>query len=125
MLATGTLRTAPTTPLTARSLPRTCYSPRVIGAAEVTDKQRDSIGALTFDAGHHTVYQHANFEFGLENISRQFVWTFLHSYLLFLTPTFVGFSWPEERVTFFMVIATAKNVINSSFSTVCMPSHPL
>jgi thymidylate synthase ThyX len=59
---------------------RTCYSPRVIAAAEVTDSQRDSIGALTFDAGHHTVYQHANFEFGLENVSRQFVWTFLHSY---------------------------------------------
>jgi thymidylate synthase ThyX len=59
---------------------RTCYSPRVIATAEVTDSQRDSIGALTFDAGHHTVYQHANFEFGLENISRQFVWTFLHSY---------------------------------------------
>ena len=59
---------------------RTCYSPRVIAAAEVTDSQRDSIGALTFDAGHHTVYQHAHFEFGLENVSRQFVWTFLHSY---------------------------------------------
>src|SRR5687768_8910025 len=59
---------------------RTCYSPRVIGTGEVTDKQRDTIGALTFDAGHHTVYQHANFEFGLENVSRQFVWTFLHSY---------------------------------------------
>jgi thymidylate synthase ThyX len=59
---------------------RTCYSPRVIGTAEVTDSQRNSIGTLTFDAGHHTVYQHANFEFGLENISRQFVWTFLHSY---------------------------------------------
>ena len=59
---------------------RTCYSPRVIGTAEVTDTQRDTIGALTFDAGHHTVYQHAHFEFGLENISRQFVWTFLHSY---------------------------------------------
>jgi len=52
----------------------------VIGAHEITDRQRDTIGALTFDAGHHTVYQHANFEFGLENISRQFVWTFLHSY---------------------------------------------
>jgi thymidylate synthase ThyX len=26
------------------------------------------------------VYQHAHFEFGLENISRQFVWAFLHSY---------------------------------------------
>jgi thymidylate synthase ThyX len=46
----------------------------------VTDSQRDLIGALTFDAGHHTVYQHAHFEFGLENVSRQFVWTFLHSY---------------------------------------------
>ena len=76
-----TLRNAPTTPYDgAIAAARTCYSPRVIGANEVTDKQRDSIGALTFDAGHHTVYQHANFEFGLENISRQFVWTFLHSY---------------------------------------------
>jgi thymidylate synthase ThyX len=59
---------------------RTCYSPRVIATSEVTDKQRDTIGGLTFDAGHHTVYQHANFEFGLENVSRQLVWTFLHSY---------------------------------------------
>ena len=59
---------------------RTCYSPRVIEAGEVTETQRDSIGALTFDAGHHTVYQHAHFEFGLENISRQFTWAFLHSY---------------------------------------------
>jgi thymidylate synthase ThyX len=76
-----TLRSAPRTPFDdAIAAARTCYSPRVIAASEVTDSQRDSIGALTFDAGHHTVYQHANFEFGLENISRQFVWTFLHSY---------------------------------------------
>ena len=76
-----TLRTAPTTPFDgAIAAARTCYSPRVIGATEVTDGQRDTSGALTFDAGHHTVYQHASFEFGLENISRQFVWTFLHSY---------------------------------------------
>src|SRR5687768_15344635 len=59
---------------------RTCYSPRVIATSEVTEPQRDLIGGLTFDAGHHTVYQHAHFEFGLENISRQFVWAFLHSY---------------------------------------------
>ena len=59
---------------------RTCYSPRVIAVAEVTDSQRDTIGGLTFDAGHHTVYQHASFEFGLENVSRQLVWSFLHSY---------------------------------------------
>ena len=75
------LRTAPQVPFDgAIAAARTCYSPRVIGTAEVTDKQRDSIGALTFDAGHHTVYQHAHFEFGLENVSRQFVWAFLHSY---------------------------------------------
>ncbi|HEX5106994.1 MAG TPA: FAD-dependent thymidylate synthase [Vicinamibacterales bacterium] len=85
MLATAppivTLRTAPMSPFDgAIAAARTCYSPRVVGVAEVTEAQRDTIGALTFDAGHHTVYQHANFEFGLENISRQFVWTFLHSY---------------------------------------------
>ncbi|MDD5542063.1 MAG: FAD-dependent thymidylate synthase [Acidobacteriia bacterium] len=59
---------------------RTCYSPRVIGTEEITEEQRSHIAALTFDAGHHTVYQHPHFEFGLENISRQFVWNFLHNY---------------------------------------------
>ena len=76
-----TLRNAPDQPFDgAIAAARTCYSPRVVAASEVTDRQRDSIGSLTFDAGHHTVYQHAHFEFGLENISRQLVWTSLHSY---------------------------------------------
>ena len=57
---------------------RTCYAPRLIGPEEITDKQRLNIGAATFYSGHHTVYQHAHFEFGLENVSRQFVWSFLH-----------------------------------------------
>jgi thymidylate synthase ThyX len=59
---------------------RTCYSSRLIGPEEITDKQRVNIGAATFYSGHHTVYQHANFEFGLENISRQLVWSFLHAH---------------------------------------------
>ena len=59
---------------------RTCYSPRLIGPEEITDKQRLNIGAATFYSGHHTVYQHAHFEFGLENLSRQFVWSFLHAH---------------------------------------------
>jgi thymidylate synthase ThyX len=59
---------------------RTCYASRVIGPEEITDKQRINIGAATFYSGHHTVYQHAHFEFGLENISRQFVWSFLHAH---------------------------------------------
>lgn len=59
---------------------RTCYAPRVVGIDEITEGQRQSIGPLTFDAGHHTVYQHAHFEFGLEHVSRQFVWSFLHAH---------------------------------------------
>ena len=76
-----TLRNAPVHAFDgAIAAARTCYSPRVIAADEVTDRQRDTIGALTFEAGHHTVYQHAHFEFGLENISRQLVWSVLHGY---------------------------------------------
>jgi len=59
---------------------RTCYSTRVIGPEEITEKQRINIGAATYYGGHHTVYQHAHFEFGLENVSRQFVWSFLHAH---------------------------------------------
>src|SRR5436309_4906061 len=59
---------------------RTCYAPRLISPEEITDKQRTNIGAATFYSGHHTVYQHAHFEFGLENVSRHFVWSFLHAH---------------------------------------------
>src|SRR6202043_2545691 len=59
---------------------RTCYAPRLIGPEEICKKQRLNIGAATFSGGHHTVYQHAHFEFGLENVSRQFVWSFLHAH---------------------------------------------
>ena len=59
---------------------RTCYAPRLIQPEEITEKQRINIGAATFYSGHHTVYQHAHFEFGLENVSRHFVWSFLHAH---------------------------------------------
>jgi thymidylate synthase ThyX len=59
---------------------RTCYASHLVQPEEITDKQRLNIGASTFFSGHHTVYQHAHFEFGLENISRQFVWSFLHAH---------------------------------------------
>jgi thymidylate synthase ThyX len=76
-----TLRNAFSHPFdSAIAAARTCYSSRLIGPEEVTDKQRLNIGAATFFSGHHTVYQHAHFEFGLENISRQFVWSFLHAH---------------------------------------------
>jgi thymidylate synthase ThyX len=59
---------------------RTCYSPRVIDAEEITPGQRRRIGPLTWDGGHHTVYQHASFEFSLSGVSRQLVWCFLHGF---------------------------------------------
>src|SRR5271156_416777 len=59
---------------------RTCYSTRLINPEEVNDKQRVNIGSATYYGGHPTVYQHAHFEFGLENVSRQFVWSFLHAH---------------------------------------------
>lgn len=84
-LATGapvvTLRNAPVDPYDgAIAAARTCYAPRLITTRDLTDTQRENIGKLTYDGGHHTVYQHAHFEFGLEQVSRQFVWSFLHSH---------------------------------------------
>src|SRR5664279_5492362 len=76
-----TLRNAFSHPFdSAIAAARTCYSAHLINPDEITDKQRLNIGAGTFYSGHHTVYQHAHFEFGLENISRQFVWSFLHAH---------------------------------------------
>jgi len=64
---------------------RTCYSPRVIDAAEITAGQRERIGPLTYDGGHHTVFTHATFEFSLSGISRQLVWCFLHAFPFYNT----------------------------------------
>lgn len=64
---------------------RTCYSPRVVEVDEVTERQRLSIGPMTFEGGHHTVYQHATFEFALSGISRQLVWAFLHGFPFYNT----------------------------------------
>jgi len=64
---------------------RTCYSPRVIGPDEITERQRDDIGPLTYGGGHHTVFQHATFEFELSGVSRQLVWSVLHGFPFYNT----------------------------------------
>ena len=69
----------------AISAARTCYAPRVVEAEEITEGQRERIGPLTFDGGHHTVFQHATFEFGLSGVSRQLVWSFLHGFPFYNT----------------------------------------
>jgi len=64
---------------------RTCYNSRIIGAAEVRKDEkaralRDRIAQETYFAGHHTTLQHATFQFAIENLSRQAIWSFLHSH---------------------------------------------
>ncbi len=60
---------------------RTCYSSK--GIVDDADVDLDKHGALArsiYEAGHHTTFQHAQFQFRLANVSRQFIWSFLHSH---------------------------------------------
>ena len=64
---------------------RTCYSSTVIspgdvGRDEQTRTQRDRIAESIYKAGHHTTIQHPTFQFVLERVSRQFLWSFLHAH---------------------------------------------
>lgn len=72
---------------------RTCYSSKGIvtteqvagtglegSAREDRLKKRDDLAKSIYKAGHHTTLQHAHFQFALENVSRQFIWSFLHSH---------------------------------------------
>ncbi|HPU95229.1 MAG TPA: FAD-dependent thymidylate synthase, partial [Candidatus Gracilibacteria bacterium] len=62
---------------------RTCYSSRLIKPFDVTQGQRERIGGLIYEAGHHTPFQHPTFVFGISGVSRHFVWAFLHSHPFF------------------------------------------
>jgi thymidylate synthase ThyX len=73
---------------------RTCYSSsgivrdeQILGDAgappserEERARRRDALARDLYDAGHHTTLQHAHFQFALGNVSRQFIWSFLHSH---------------------------------------------
>ncbi len=64
---------------------RTCYNSKIITAEDVRKDEkaialRDKIAQETYEAGHHTTIQHATFQFTLENVSRQAIWSFLHSH---------------------------------------------
>lgn len=73
---------------------RTCYSgsgivrdEQVLGdpqappqARAERERRRDSLARDLYQAGHHTTLQHAHFQFALSNVSRQFLWSFLHSH---------------------------------------------
>jgi len=69
----------------AMATARTCYSSRIVTAEDVRKDEkavalRDRIAQETYEAGHHTTLQHATFQFTLEHVSRQAIWSFLHSH---------------------------------------------
>jgi thymidylate synthase ThyX len=73
---------------------RTCYAARGIvtpqeaGADAVTDPderaqalaRRDDLARGLYQAGHHTVFQHAHFQFAIDRVSRQALWAFFHAH---------------------------------------------
>jgi thymidylate synthase ThyX len=72
---------------------RTCYSsrgivtPEEVGGDALSEEKRrqrverrDALARDLLAAGHHTTFQHAHFQFTVDRITRQFVWTFLHSH---------------------------------------------
>lgn len=61
---------------------RTCYSSRIVTDDDVRQNLalRDRIARSTFKAGHHTTLQHAHFQFAIEQVSRQALWSFFHAH---------------------------------------------
>ncbi len=72
---------------------RSCYSPTAVTAEMVSGEliedprkrqraeiRRDELAYSIYEAGHHTTYQHAHFQFIIEGISRLALWSFLHAH---------------------------------------------
>jgi len=58
---------------------RTCYSSKLVEDEDLKPGSEDLARDL-YEAGHHTTIQHAYFQFALENVSRHFLWSFLHAH---------------------------------------------
>jgi thymidylate synthase ThyX len=60
---------------------RTCYSSKgIVPDQTPLDERFVELAQDLYQAGHHTTFQHAHFQFSMENVSRQFLWSFLHSH---------------------------------------------
>ncbi|RMG43429.1 MAG: FAD-dependent thymidylate synthase [Acidobacteria bacterium] len=72
---------------------RTCYSskgivwPEEVGGDSLPEGRRDEairrrneLARDIYRAGHHTVFQHAHFEFAIDRISRHALWSFFHAH---------------------------------------------
>jgi thymidylate synthase ThyX len=72
---------------TAVAAARTCYSSQGLVTADdvaiSSEATRDRIARSIYKGGHHTTFQHGYVQFALNNVSRQFLWTFLHGHTFY------------------------------------------
>jgi len=72
---------------------RTCYSGKGIvlpsdvkeamaSEPEASDRYHGILSSI-YQAGHHTTFQHSYLHFAIENVSRQAIWSFLHSHTFY------------------------------------------
>ncbi|CAN5477365.1 FAD-dependent thymidylate synthase [soil metagenome] len=61
---------------------KTCYSSKgIVEDSQVGEREKFApLAQSIYEAGHHTTFQHAHFQFAMENVSRHFLWSFLHSH---------------------------------------------
>lgn len=80
--------------LATEAAAKTCYQSKLVSEDLLEKKEAD--GSLNrentdrfvnelFDTGHHTTFEHNVFKFEIENVSRQLVWSFLHSHPFYNT----------------------------------------
>jgi len=75
------------------SAAKTCYAPKLVRPRPVAEYEdpakeeatRQRITSLTFEAGHHTVYQHVTYTFALRGVSRNLIHCFLHTFPFYNT----------------------------------------
>ena len=72
---------------------RSCYAAKGLVSAEEVGgdglegeardearRKRDELARELYGAGHHTIFQHAHFQFALDRVSRHAVWSFFHAH---------------------------------------------
>lgn len=94
---------------------RTCYSSRGVVAPDQVvpsslpveerkraQARRDALARELYQAGHHTTFQHAHYVFALDCVSRQAVWSLLHSHPFYNSEQVSQRYVPMDRVGFYL-----------------------
>jgi len=59
---------------------RTCYAAGGVVEGVEVGERGEALAQDLYRAGHHTTFQHAYFQFAIEGVSRQAIWSLLHAH---------------------------------------------